>query len=129
MDNLYLLSVLERSESEMGFDFHCERVHTIIETGEIMRRGRERGKIKTEDDEAEEAEEEKQETRRLRRQFTTRVEPILDALSPETVNEYFGAKDYETFWQALNTNEEHCNRVIEWLETPIATQMEGEHHY
>jgi hypothetical protein len=96
-------------------------IHTITKTGEIMRGGRESGEIEVEDDEAEEAEEERQETRRLRRQFTKRIGPILDLLSPETVEEYFGAQDHETVWQALNTSEEHGNRVIEWLETLIAT--------
>jgi hypothetical protein len=54
------------------------------------------------------------------------IGPILDLLSPETVEEYFGAQDHETIWQSLNTSEEHRNRVIEWLETLIGTQVEGE---
>jgi hypothetical protein len=77
------------------------------ETGEIVRKGRESGEIETENDEAEEAEEERQEIRRLRRQFTKRIGPILDLLSPEPVEEYLGAQDHETIWQALNTSEEH----------------------
>jgi hypothetical protein len=50
----------------------------------------------------------------------------LNLLSPETIQEYFGTDNHRAIWEALNTDEGHRNPVIEWLDTMITTQVEGE---
>jgi hypothetical protein len=94
-------------------------LHTIAETGREMT-GREGER------EREEEEDEGVETRRLRRRFTKRITPILNLLTPQTIEEYFGTHDHEAIWQELNTDESHRNRVIDWLDALITTQVEGE---
>jgi hypothetical protein len=64
--------------------------------------------------------------RRQRRRFTKRLAPILSLLPPETMEAYFGSGDHETIWQAMNTSEDHRNRVIDWLDAMITTQVQGE---
>jgi hypothetical protein len=40
--------------------------------------------------------------------------------------EYFGSRDHEEIWNELNKEEAHRERVIEWLEAMILTNMTGE---
>jgi hypothetical protein len=89
-------------------------IHTITETG------RERAEAEGGEDD------EWADTRRRRRKSTKRIAPILNLLPPETITEYFGTQDHEAIRQALNTDKEHRNRVVDWLDASITTQVEGE---
>jgi hypothetical protein len=66
------------------------------------------------------------ETRRRRAKFTKRITPILNLLSPDVIEQYFGSVNHEAIWEELNIDAEHRNRVIEWLDAMITTQVEGE---
>jgi hypothetical protein len=65
-------------------------------------------------------------TRRRRAKFTKRIGPILNLLSPEVIEQYFGTTNHEAIWEELNTNADHRSQVIEWLDAMITTQVEGE---
>jgi hypothetical protein len=47
-------------------------------------------------------------------------------LNPQTIQEHFETADHHAIWEALNTNEEHPNQVINWLDAMITTQVKGE---
>jgi hypothetical protein len=66
------------------------------------------------------------EARRRRDKFTKRLTPILNLLTPDTIEEYFGTRSHEDIWQELNTDEGHRSRVIEWLDAMLTTQVSGE---
>jgi hypothetical protein len=66
------------------------------------------------------------EVKRRRTKFAKRISPILDLLSPKTIEQYFGSRDQEVIWNELNTEAEHRDRVIDWLDAMILTQVEGE---
>jgi hypothetical protein len=57
-----------------------------------------------------------------------RVAPILNLLTWETIEEYFGTQDHEAIWQELNPDESRCSRAINWLDMLITTQVEGAIH-
>jgi hypothetical protein len=66
------------------------------------------------------------EKRRRQSKFTKRIAPILNLLPPETIVEHFGTSNHEEIWQELNTDEDHRDRVIEWLDALITTQVSAE---
>jgi hypothetical protein len=88
-------------------------IHEIVETGE--REGV-----------TEEGEDEGVRTRRRRAKFTKRIGLILNLLSPEVIQRYFGSVNHEAIWEELNTDTGRQGRVIEWLDAMITTQVEGE---
>jgi hypothetical protein len=55
------------------------------------------------------------------------VAPILDTIPRETKIEVFGENfNHESIWESLNTDPNHRNRVIEWLDALIMSELEGE---
>jgi 3-dehydroquinate dehydratase len=79
-------------------------------------------------EEADEGEDEARNQERRRRQgkFTKRLSPILNLLSPETIETYFGTTDHEDIWRELNTDAGHRSKVIEWLDAMLTVQVSGE---
>jgi hypothetical protein len=69
-------------------------------------------------EEADEGEDEARNQERRRRQgkFTKRLSSILNLLSPETIETYFGTTNHEDIWRELNTDAGHRSKVIEWLD-------------
>jgi 3-dehydroquinate dehydratase len=76
--------------------------------------------------EAEDVDQEGVDARRRRAKFTKRIGPILNLISPDVVREYFGSEHHEEIWRELNTESNRRNRVIEWLDAMITTQVCGE---
>jgi hypothetical protein len=91
----------------------------IAETGREMARGEGERYRGEEEDEGIQA-------RELRRRFTKKIAPILNLLKTETVEEHLETRDHEAIWRELNTDEDHRNRVNDWLDVLITTQVEGE---
>jgi hypothetical protein len=70
--------------------------------------------------------EEDVQTRRRQAKFTKRIGPILNLLEPWTIQEYFGSEEHEEIWRALNEDMSHRDRVIDWLDAMISTQVSEE---
>jgi hypothetical protein len=47
-------------------------------------------------------------------------------LTPEITVNYFSSSNYKEIWWELNTQEDRRERVIEWLDAMITTQISGE---
>jgi hypothetical protein len=59
--------------------------------------------------------------------WTRTIAPILDSIPEETRKNVFGENlSHESIWQMLNTSPEHIKNAIDWLESLIITELEGE---
>jgi hypothetical protein len=59
--------------------------------------------------------------RRQQAKFTKGIGQILRLMEPEKTQESFGTTDHEEIWGELNTQQEHRDRVSEWLDAVIIT--------
>jgi hypothetical protein len=60
-------------------------------------------------------------------EWTQKLAPILDKIPEEKRRECFGDDlTNESIWNMLNTPLEHRQRVIEWLDTLIVSELDGE---
>jgi hypothetical protein len=59
--------------------------------------------------------------------WTRIIAPILDSIPEETRKAVFGDDlSHESIWQTLNTSPDRIENVIEWLESLIISELEGE---
>jgi hypothetical protein len=73
-----------------------------------------------------EDEESKIERHRRQAKVTKRIATIVNLIEPEGLQEYFGTRNREMIWGELNTQRECRDRVIEWLDAMIATNVSEE---
>jgi acetyl-CoA carboxylase alpha subunit len=66
------------------------------------------------------------ERRRRQMKFTKRLATILGSLSEDTMHEYFGLQSHKEIWRELNTNADHRNKVIDWLDAMLTMQVSEE---
>jgi hypothetical protein len=67
------------------------------------------------------------ETNRRLLEWTKKIVPLLNAIKPEKRTEVFGDDtSFQNVWEMLNTSSDHRQRVINWLETLIISELEGE---
>jgi hypothetical protein len=60
-------------------------------------------------------------------EWTQKIAPILDKIPDETKRQVFGDDiSHENIWNELNTSSDHRDRVIEWLESLITSELNGE---
>jgi hypothetical protein len=85
-------------------------LHAIAEDGEIIESEAEQGI----------------ESRRRQVKFTKRVSRVLNLLERDAIMGYFGTEDHEEIWRTMNTDEDHRERVIEWLDAMISSQVSEE---
>jgi hypothetical protein len=66
------------------------------------------------------------EVRRRQKKWTDKIIPILRSLPEHVRKEKFDTVDIKAIWEEMNTAADHRQRVIEWLDSVIFSQVEGE---
>jgi hypothetical protein len=76
---------------------------------------------------AEDVQEESEvERRRQQTTFTKKVAAVLRLVEPEKIEEYVGTTNHEGIWDEMNTQQEHRDRVIKWLDAMITADTSDE---
>jgi hypothetical protein len=64
--------------------------------------------------------------RRRQMKFTKRLAPIIRRLSEDTMHEFFRSQSHQEILRELNTNADHRNKVIDWLDVMLTMQVSEE---
>jgi hypothetical protein len=100
--------------------------HRLKKLKDSLHRIAERSSVRAGTEDEQDELESSVEERNQQTKFTKRVASIINLVEPDAIQAYFGSTDHEEIWREMNTQQEHRDRVIEWLDAMITDNLSEE---
>jgi hypothetical protein len=100
--------------------------HSLKKLEDRLHRIAERSNIRAGTEEEQGEPESSVEERSEKTKFTKRVASVINLVEPDGIQGYFGSTDGEEIEREMNTQEEHRDRVIEWLDAMMTDNLSEE---